>query len=156
MPVNANTEYKMSALLTALQEFDTAIEQQNVRSARQALGIVRKVAAIDDRFQTALRESITRLQDLEASAPPDSALPSLPRRRRPSRSPLRLANSRRRASIRRRPSLHDRLSRRLRPVRPLVLGLPNQRPLRRARQLKTRREGSTRSRVVTQLRFSAG
>ena len=39
MPVNANTEYKMSALLTALQEFDTAIEQQNVRSARQALEI---------------------------------------------------------------------------------------------------------------------
>jgi tetratricopeptide (TPR) repeat protein len=75
MPVNANTEYKMSALLTALQEFDAAIEQSNVRAARQALEIVRKVAAIDDRFQTALKESITRLQDLESTMPEPEPAP---------------------------------------------------------------------------------
>jgi serine/threonine-protein kinase len=87
VPANANTEFKMSALLTALQEFDTAIEQRDIPAGRRALEIIRKVAAVDDRFSTALKESISRMQDLEASmpppaeppAPPPSAAPTAPR-----------------------------------------------------------------------------
>jgi serine/threonine protein kinase len=78
VPVNANTEFKMSALLTALQEFDTAIEQRDVSGGRRALEIIRKVAAVDDRFSTALKESISRMQDLEASMPPRAEPPAPP------------------------------------------------------------------------------
>ncbi len=69
VPANANTEYKMSALLTALQEFDSAMERRDVVTGRRTLETIRKVAAVDDRFSTALNESIRRMQELEASIP---------------------------------------------------------------------------------------
>lgn len=69
VPANANTEYKMSALLTALEEFDRAMERRDIASGRRTLEVIRKVAAVDDRFSTALVESTRRLQELEASAP---------------------------------------------------------------------------------------
>jgi serine/threonine protein kinase len=69
-PQYGNTEYKMSAILLALQEFDAAIDRENVAVARNALAIVEKLAKVDDRFATAAKESRTRLQELEARVPP--------------------------------------------------------------------------------------
>lgn len=69
VPANANTEYKMSALLTALEEFDRAMERRDIVTGRGTLEVIRKVAAVDDRFSTALKESTRRLQELEASMP---------------------------------------------------------------------------------------
>ena len=66
---NANTEFKMSEILAALQEFDLAMEGENVTSARSALARVEKLAKADDRFATAAKESRVRLQELEARMP---------------------------------------------------------------------------------------
>lgn len=68
-PQYANTEYKMDALLTALNEFDAAIARRDPAAARTALKIIGQVAKVDDRFSTALKESHNRLAELEASMP---------------------------------------------------------------------------------------
>ena len=57
----------------ALQGFDEAIEQRNLAVARDALSTVEVLAKVDDRFATAAKESRTRLQELEASMPPEPA-----------------------------------------------------------------------------------
>jgi eukaryotic-like serine/threonine-protein kinase len=71
IPQFANTEYKMSAILFALQQFDEAMDGRNAAQARTALATVEALAKVDDRFATAARESRTRLQELEASLPPE-------------------------------------------------------------------------------------
>ncbi|HLH38685.1 MAG TPA: protein kinase [Bryobacteraceae bacterium] len=73
---NASTEYKMSEILAALQEFDLAIERENVAAARPALARIEQLAKADDRFATAARESRGRLEELEARMPaPEPASP---------------------------------------------------------------------------------
>jgi serine/threonine-protein kinase len=77
-PIYLNTEYKMSEILAALQQFDAAMEQENVAAARSALQTVEKLAKIDDRFAAAAKESRGRLSELEArmpASPPASAEP---------------------------------------------------------------------------------
>jgi hypothetical protein len=71
LPKYANTEHKMSAILMALQGFDEAIEKRNLALARTALETVETLAKIDDRFATAAKESRARLQELEATMPPE-------------------------------------------------------------------------------------
>ena len=73
IPQFANTEYKMSAILSALQQFDEAMEARNLALARTALTTVEALAKVDERFATAARESRTRLQELEATLPPEPA-----------------------------------------------------------------------------------
>jgi eukaryotic-like serine/threonine-protein kinase len=65
-----NTEFKMSAILMALQKFDEAMERRDLATAGAALATVEKLAKADDRFATAARESRARLSELEASMPP--------------------------------------------------------------------------------------
>ena len=79
-PKYANTEHKMQAILMALQGFDEAMEQRNLAVAREALNTVEALAKLDDRFATAAKESRTRLQELEASMPPEPPAPAPPRR----------------------------------------------------------------------------
>jgi len=68
-PAYASTEFKMSEILAALQEFDTAIEREDVAVARVALARIERLAKTDDRFATAAKESRVRLQELEARVP---------------------------------------------------------------------------------------
>jgi serine/threonine protein kinase len=84
-PHYANTEHKMSAVLMALQGFDDAIEQRNLAMARAALETVEQLAQIDDRFATAAKESRVRLQELEASLPPEPVSQPAPRTAEPVR-----------------------------------------------------------------------
>jgi len=56
VPEDARTEVKMSAVLTALEGFNDAIEVGNVKKARAALAIVEELARVDDRFVIAARE----------------------------------------------------------------------------------------------------
>src|SRR5579883_635543 len=72
---NASTEYKMSEILAALQEFDLAMERENVAAARAALARIERLAKADDRFATAARESRGRLEELEARAPAPETSP---------------------------------------------------------------------------------
>jgi eukaryotic-like serine/threonine-protein kinase len=72
---NANTEFKMSEILAALQEFDLAMEVENVTAARSALARVERLAKADDRFTTAAKESRGRLQELEERVPTPESEP---------------------------------------------------------------------------------
>jgi serine/threonine protein kinase len=69
IPQYANTEFKMSEILAALQQFDAAVDQGKVSAARWALSRVEKLAQVDDRFATAAKESRARLEDLERRNP---------------------------------------------------------------------------------------
>lgn len=63
------TEVLMSRVLTALQEFDEAVEQSNLSKARRAFEDVRAAARGDERFEGAVQRSQERLYELELSAP---------------------------------------------------------------------------------------
>ncbi len=63
------TEIVMSRVLTALQEFDTAVEETDVVKARKAFQEVKRAAGQDDRFEGAVQSSQERLHELERSAP---------------------------------------------------------------------------------------
>ncbi len=63
------TEIVMSRVLTALQEFDTAVENNDVYKARKAFQDVKQAAGRDDRFEGAVQSSQERLHELERSAP---------------------------------------------------------------------------------------
>lgn len=78
------TEILMSRVLTALQEFDDAVEHQNLAGARRAFESVKKAAHGDERFEGAVQRSQERLFDLERSVPeqassaPAAAAPAPP------------------------------------------------------------------------------
>ncbi len=63
------TEVLMSRVLTALQEFDEAVDAANLGKARRAFEDVRKAAHGDERFEGAVQRSQERLYELERSAP---------------------------------------------------------------------------------------
>jgi serine/threonine protein kinase len=87
VPQYANTEFKMSAILSALQEFDLAIEMGNIPQARTALETVERLAKTDDRFATAAKESRARLNEIEASMPATQAPVYTPPRPEPAAAP---------------------------------------------------------------------
>jgi serine/threonine protein kinase len=72
------TEVRMSRVLTALQEFDEAVEAHNVPAARRAFEAVRTAALGDDRFEGAVKSSQERLYELERTFPTPPAEPSTP------------------------------------------------------------------------------
>src|SRR5579862_589377 len=79
IPQYANTEFKMSEILEALQQFDAAVDQGKVGAARWALSRVEKLAQVDERFSTAAKESRARLEDLERRTPvTQTAAPEIP------------------------------------------------------------------------------
>lgn len=78
LPRDANTEYKMSEVLAALQAFDAAIERRDVAAARSAFVTIESIAQIDDVYATAADQSRARLKDLEAIAPPPPSPPAAP------------------------------------------------------------------------------
>lgn len=64
------TEVVMSRVLTALQDFDSAVEENDVAKARKAFQAVKQAAARDDRFEGAVQSTQERLHELEVTAPP--------------------------------------------------------------------------------------
>ena len=70
IPANANTEFKMSEVLAALQSLDAALERQDLEAARTAVATIERIAEIDDVYATAAEQSRARLGELEALAPP--------------------------------------------------------------------------------------
>lgn len=76
------TEILMSRVLTALQDFDASMENQDATGARRAFEAVKKAAHGDDRFDGAVQASQERLFDLERSLPaqpaPTPAAPATP------------------------------------------------------------------------------
>ena len=81
LPVSApvageGTEVRMSRVLTALQEFDEAVERNDVAAARRAFETVRTSALGDDRFEGAVKSSQERLYELERTAPPPPPQPA--------------------------------------------------------------------------------
>jgi hypothetical protein len=81
LPVSApaageGTEVRMSRVLTALQEFDEAVERNDVVAARRAFDAVRTSALGDDRFEGAVTSSQERLYELERTAPPPPPEPA--------------------------------------------------------------------------------
>ncbi len=66
------TEVLMSRVLTALQEFDDAVDAGSLSKARRAFEDVRKAAHGDERFEGAVQRSQERLYELELSAPAEA------------------------------------------------------------------------------------
>jgi hypothetical protein len=92
VPQYANTEFKMSEILAALQQFDAAVDQGKVGAARWALSRVEKLAQVDERFATAAKESRARLEDLERRSPvTQTAAPEIPLYEPPAPVPITTA-----------------------------------------------------------------